>query len=167
MTVPRMTDYHETCRTFDWELPEAFNFGTDVVDRYAQDVDRLAQIWCNASGDERRLTFADIKRRADALAHGLAEGGVRKGDRVVVMLPRLPEWQIAMVACLKLGAVTVPCIDMLTERDLAYRIEHSGAMAIVTTEANRAKVQADAGNLSLRVFLAPDGRWTAGERPET
>ncbi|MFQ5959286.1 MAG: acyl-CoA synthetase [Alphaproteobacteria bacterium] len=161
MTVPRMVDYHETCRTFDWNLPETFNFGADVVDRYAREVERPALIWCNAAGAERRFTFADIKRLSDRFAHGLAEGGVRKGDRVVVMLPRLPEWQVAMVACFKLGAVAVPCIDMLTGRDLAYRIEHSGARAIVTTEAIRAKVPTDAASLALRIFLEGDGRWTS------
>ena len=159
MTVPRMVDYHETCRTFDWNLPETFNFGADVVDRYAREVERPALIWCNAAGAERRFTFADIKRLSDRFAHGLAEGGLRKGDRVVVMLPRLPEWQVAMVACFKLGAVAVPCIDMLTGRDLAYRIEHSGARAIVTTEATRAKVPTDAASLALRIFLEGDGRW--------
>ncbi len=161
MTVPRMADYHETCRTFDWNLPETFNFGADVVDAYAREVKRPALIWCNAAGDERRFTFADIKRLSDRFAHGLAEGGVRKGDRVVVMLPRVPEWQVAMVACFKLGAVTVPCIDMLTGRDLAYRIEHSGATAIVTTEANRAKVPTDNPSLALRIYLEGDGRWTS------
>ena len=164
MTVPRMADYHETYRTFDWNLPETFNFGTDVVDRYAEDIERPALIWCNAAGVERRFTFADIKRLSDRFAHGLAESGIRKGDRVVVMLPRLPEWQIAMVACLKLGAVTVPCIDMLTGHDLAYRIEHSGARAIVTTEANRAKVPIAVECLSLRIFLEDDGRWTRDGR---
>jgi acyl-coenzyme A synthetase/AMP-(fatty) acid ligase len=159
MTVPRMVDYHETCRTFDWNLPETFNFGTDVVDRYAREAERPALIWCDAAGAERRFTFADIKRLSDRLAGGLAEGGVLKGDRVVVMLPRVPEWQIAMIACFKLGAVAVPCIDMLTARDLAYRVEHSGATAIVTTEANRAKVPAGVANLALQVFLDGDGRW--------
>lgn len=160
MTVPRMVDYDETCRTFDWRLPEAFNFGADVVDRYAREPERLALIWCDAAGRERRFTFADIKRLSDRLALALAEGGVEKDDRVVVMLPRRPEWQVAMVACLKLGAVAVPCIDMLTARDLAYRIGHSGAKAIVTTEANRAKVPDDAEGLALRVLLDEDGRWT-------
>ena len=159
MSVPRMSDYHETYRTFDWGLPETFNFGTDVVDRYADDVDRLALIWCNAAGQERRLTFAEIKKLSDRFALALATRGIRKGDRVVVMLPRLPEWQIVMVACLKLGTVAVPCIEMLTESDLTYRIEHSGATTIVTTEENRAKVSADTETLSHRIFLGPDGHW--------
>ena len=164
MIAPRMADYYETCRSFDWNLPKAFNFGADVIDRFAEEVARPALIWCNAAGDERRLTFADIKRLSDHFARGLADGGVAKGDRVMVMLPRVPEWQVVMVACLKLGAVAVPCIDMLTARDLAYRVEHSGARAIVTTESNRAKVPANAKSLELAVFLQDDGRWQSGER---
>ena len=105
------------------------------------------------------MTFAEIKKLSDLFALALATRGISKGDCVVVMLPRLPEWQIVTVACLKLGAVTVPCIEMLTESDLTYRIEHSGATTIVTTEENRAKVPGDLETLSHRIFLGPDGHW--------
>jgi len=66
---------------------------------------------------------------------------VKRGDRVIVMLPRLPQWQIAMVGCAKLGAVPVPCIEMLTAKDVAYRIGHSGAVAAITTAASVGKFQ--------------------------
>lgn len=154
MKLPRMRDYKETCERFRWNVPETFNFGADVVDALAIDEQRLALIWCNEAGDETRLTFADVARASNRLADTLARRGVTKGERVIIMLPRCPHWQIAMTACLKLGAVVVPCITMLTDRDLAYRLEHSGARAIITTREATAKVPE---NVRLDVGVAVGG----------
>jgi acyl-coenzyme A synthetase/AMP-(fatty) acid ligase len=159
MQRTEMTDYAETHDAFSWELPESFNFGGDVVDRYAENPDNLALIWCNAQGEERRYSFADIKRLTNRFANLLAAHGVGKGDRMIVMLPRIPEWQIAMVGCIKLGAVPIPCITMLTAKDIAYRVDHSGAVAAITTRENVEKFASGAaGRLRLSVGGAA-GDW--------
>ena len=111
--------------------PARFNFGRDVVDHFAHTADGPALIWTGATGDIRRFSFSDISRLTARLASSMVRAGIAKGDRVIVLLPRIPEWQIAMVACLKIGAVPVPCIEMLTGKDLAYRIEKSGAAAVI------------------------------------
>lgn len=134
-----MKDYDRTWREFDWDVPATFNFGTDVIDRWAADDQRLALIWTNDQGQERRFTFADIKRLSNQCANALAGQGIKKGDRVIVMLPRIPEWQIAMIACNKLGAVPIPCVTMLTEKDILYRAEHADAKAAITTADNTHK----------------------------
>jgi acyl-coenzyme A synthetase/AMP-(fatty) acid ligase len=136
MERTRMANYEASYKDFVWDVPRTFNFGGDVVDRWAEDPSRLALIWCDASGNERRFAFADISRLSNRFANLLSRHGVKKGDRVLVMLPRIPEWQIVMVGCLKLGAIPVPCITMLTERDIAYRAEHSRAVGAITTSAN-------------------------------
>ena len=125
------TRYEDACRSFEWNLPPTFNFGRDVVDAIARDEpEKLALIWCDESGAERRFSFGDISRLSNQLANWLVSQGVERGDRVIVMLPRLPQWQIAMVGCLKVGAIPVPCIDMLTEKDVSYRVSHSGAVRL-------------------------------------
>jgi acyl-coenzyme A synthetase/AMP-(fatty) acid ligase len=134
-----MADCDRVYREFRWEIPPTFNFGGDVVDKWAEDPKRLALIWCNDRGEERRFTFDDIRRASNRFANLLQQQGVRKGDRILVMLPRIPAWQIAMVGCLKLGAVPVPCIAMQTARDIAYRAEHSGATGAITTRDNIGK----------------------------
>ncbi|AWZ01984.1 acetyl-coenzyme A synthetase [Rhodobiaceae bacterium] len=134
-----MEDYVTTKEAFEWRLPDTFNFGGEVVDYWAEDKDRLALIWLNDKGEEKRFTFDDIKKRSNQLANLLTERGIGKGDRVIVMLPRLPEWQIATVACHKVGAVPIPCVTMLTEKDLSYRADHSGARAVITTADNTHK----------------------------
>ncbi len=138
---------------FQWNLPPTFNFGADVVDRFAGDPARIALLWSNAEGREERYSFADMARLTNRFANLLASRGIGKGDRVMVMLPRLPQWQVAMVGCLKLGAVPVPCIDMLTERDVAYRAAHSGARAAITTAANAPKFAAVGAPLDLRIAI--------------
>jgi acyl-coenzyme A synthetase/AMP-(fatty) acid ligase len=158
LALPEMRDYRATYDGFRWEIPESFNFGGDVVDAWATDPERPALIWCDAAGAEQRYSFADIARLSARFANLLADNGIGRGDRVVIMLPRIPEWQIATVGCLKLGAVAVPCIDMLSARDLAYRVEHSGARAIVTTAANAAKAP-ETEALVLRVAIGGAPGW--------
>ncbi len=135
-----MSDYEQAAGDFRWEIPKSFNFGADVVDALARDPDHLAMICLDAEGRERRFTFRDVSEQSNRLANALNRLGVRKGDRVLVALPRIPEWQLTMVACLKCGAIPIPCVEMLTERDLAYRIEHADARAVITTAENTAKL---------------------------
>lgn len=148
----RMTDYEKTHASFRWNLPETFNFGGDVVDVWARDPEKTALIWCNNKGEERRLTFADIACRSNKLANVLQANGLMKGDRILVVLPRIPEWQIAIVACMKLGVVPIPCITMLTRKDLDYRLDHSGAKGVITTEENCDKID-PARALALRLAV--------------
>ena len=153
-----MVDYDQAYREFRWEIPPTFNFGGDVVDRWAEDPQRLALIWCSDRGEERRFTFGDIRRATNQFANLLQQRGVKKGDRVLVMLPRIPAWQIAMVGCLKLGAVPVPCITMQTARDIAFRTQHSGAVGAVTTREHTGKFPTD-HPFRARVSVAGGDGW--------
>jgi len=151
---------------FEWQIPAEFNFAADVVDRWADDPDRLALIAVDPAGAERRFTFAEISRRASQLAKLLAQQGIAQGDRLIVMLPRIPEWQIAMVAATRMGAVPIPCITMLTASDLAYRAKHAGAKGVITTAAEVGKFDA-LDRLAARICVgdAPDG-WTSFSESE-
>jgi acyl-coenzyme A synthetase/AMP-(fatty) acid ligase len=141
-----MRDYHETYRSFRLEVPTHFNFGGDVVDHWAENSDHLALIWCDETGAERRFTFGDISRLSNRCANLLAALGLRRGDRILIMLPRLPEWQITMVGALKLGAIPIPCIA------------HSGARGAVTTSANVGKFEG-ASKLAARVSVGAAPGW--------
>ncbi|HUJ88268.1 MAG TPA: AMP-binding protein [Burkholderiales bacterium] len=133
--------YEQIRSEFSWQVPAQFNFAADVVDRWAKDPAKLALVWCDEAGREERFTFeriAELSRRAGSL---LRASGLQKGDRCIVMLPRLPQWQLAMLGCLRLGVIPVPCIDMLTAGDLRYRAEHSGAVGVITTHRNVSKFE--------------------------
>ena len=152
-------DYPRAYKEFKWQIPATFNFGTDVVDHWALTADGPALIWCNAAGEERRYNFSDIARLSGKLADGLQRRGVQKGDRVVIMLPRIPEWQIAMVACMKLGAVPIPCIEMLTPKDLAYRIDNAGARAVIARAEHAAKFTGMYERLPVRISVGKVPGW--------
>ncbi|MDX2158990.1 MAG: AMP-binding protein [Hyphomicrobiaceae bacterium] len=159
--IARHKRYAQLVRDFRWDLPETFNFGRDVVDAWASERDGLALVWENADGDAAAFRYSDIARLSNRLASSLAAAGVAKGDRVIVMLPRVPEWQIAMVACLKLGAVAIPCIEMLTSRDIAYRVENSEPKAIICRDVQVQKCAEIADKVPVRIAVGGAPGWTS------
>jgi len=134
--------YRQTCGDFRLDVPERFNFGRDVVDRFARDPERPALWWRNAAGRERRLRFDDVRRASNRVARWLTGLGVGPGDAVILMLPRVPEWHIVSVGALKVGAVLIPSSTLLRPKDIAYRATHSGAVAIVAWGDARAACDA-------------------------
>jgi acetyl-CoA synthetase len=137
-----MENYEETYRNFRIDVPEYYNFGFDVIDRLGlADRNRLAMIWVNQEGKERTFTFRQLMNLSNSAANMLLKYGVKKGDRVIIMLPRVPEWWIFAIACIKLGAVFCPCPTMLTTKDLGYRINAAKIRMIVTDAENAPKVE--------------------------
>ncbi|MEL6875982.1 MAG: AMP-binding protein, partial [Pseudomonadota bacterium] len=140
-----------------WRLPQQFNFAADIVDYWAQDVERVALVTVDEDLQSRTWTFAEIARRSAQLANLLERQGLKQGDRIIVMLPRIAEWQIAMTACLRMGAVPIPCITMLTPKDLSYRVQHSDALGVITLASESAKFE-DIESVRVRISV--------GKRPE-
>jgi acyl-coenzyme A synthetase/AMP-(fatty) acid ligase len=157
--APNMTDYLATRASFRLEVPERYNYARDVVDAWAaREPGKLALLAVGPDGgDARRFSFADLAASSDRAARFLAAQGVAKGDRVFVMLPRIPDWYDVVLGCIKLGAVPMPATTLLTPRDIAYRLNSAEASVVVvdaegTTKVNQ--VAADCPSLRTRVFLA-------------
>ena len=124
-------------KSFDLKYPGNFNFGYDVVDRIADETpEKRALVWCNVDGEEHFFSFEDIKKYSNQMANAFRKGGIGRGDRVMLILKRHYEYWFAAVALHKLGAVMIPATHMLTVNDLVYRINASGAKAIVCTTQN-------------------------------
>jgi acyl-coenzyme A synthetase/AMP-(fatty) acid ligase len=151
--------YEEMCAGFRWQIPETFNFATDVVDRWAMENDGPALLWENAAGEERRFNYSDLARLSCQLANVLRAQGVEKGDRVIVMLPRVPEWFVAIIAAMRLGAVPIPCIEMLTSRDIEYRVRNAGAKAAICRPEHAAKFAAVENDIPVRMTLGRAAGW--------
>ncbi|MBI4516296.1 MAG: acyl--CoA ligase [Deltaproteobacteria bacterium] len=150
---------------FRWRVPKFFNFGTDVVDQYGADRGRVALYWEDEAGHTARWTFWDFSVQSSRFANALRGLGLRQGDPLLVMLPRIPEWQVAMIGGLKAGALVIPCTTSLRPKDIRYRALHSGAKAIVTTAENADAVEAAASEcpdlvVKIAVGTAPAG-WRA------
>ena len=89
--APNMTDYEHAYRNDRLEVPEYFNFGFDVVDKWAEDRTKLALLSADPSGEKAtHHTFWDLKTLTNRFANSLREVGIQKGDRVFIMLPRIP-----------------------------------------------------------------------------
>ncbi|MEA3211903.1 MAG: acetyl-CoA synthetase [Chthoniobacter sp.] len=111
-----------------------FNFATDVMERWAERSPHDLALWCvDESGDhEQRFTFAQLAEQFRRAAHLFHKLGVQRGDRVLVILPRVPQWWIAMLGLTKLGAVPIPGTVLLTAKDIRYRIEAAEVAAVIT-----------------------------------
>ena len=157
--APNMTDYEGSYRNDRLEVPELFNFGSDVVDRWAEDRTKLALLSADPSGlQAQHHTFWDLKVLSDRAANGFRQLGIRKGDRVFIMLPRIPDWYVAMLGLFKLGALPMPGTTLLTPKDIEYRINRSEAVMAVTDPENAAKVEeAAAGCPTLKHLVLAGG----------
>jgi acetyl-CoA synthetase len=114
--APNMTDYLATRASFRLEVPERYNYARDVVDAWAaREPGKLALLAVGPDGgDAHWFSFADLAASSDRAARFLAAQGVVKGDRVFVMLPRIPDWYDVVLGCIKLGAVPMPATTLLT-----------------------------------------------------
>jgi len=153
-------DYAAACQGFNWPRPTHFNWALDHFDVIARDNQHPA-LWLVSAEQEQKLTFADLARRSNQTANFLREQGIRRGDRVLVMLPNhIALWEI-MLGCMKLGAVTIPCATLLADDDLADRIERGGVRHIVTMADN---AQRFAAYPQIHTRIAVDGQsrgWTS------
>lgn len=134
---PRITfdSYEDFMENFRIEVPEAFNFGFDVVDEWAQvQPEKRALLWTNDAGEERMFTFADISRLSSQAAHGFAKLGIGKGDVVMCILRRRWEYWVVAVALAKLGAIIIPASLQLTTKDMVYRVNSAQVKAVVCVD---------------------------------
>ena len=145
-TEPNMQDYQYSYDNDRLEVPEYFNFGFDVVDKWAQDRTKMALISIDSSGNQAQYhTFWDLKVLSDKYANALKTQGIKKGDRVFIMLPRIPEWYVVMIGLFKLGAIPMPGTTLLTAKDIEYRITQAEASMAIADLENSDKVNSAAG----------------------
>lgn len=131
---PNMTDYEQERRGCHLTVPERFNFALDVVDRWASDdPSKLAMLWVGQGGEARRLTFGHFHEASNRCANVLKALGLRQGDGVLIVMPRLPEWHVILLGLMKLGAIPMPGTTLLTVKDITYRIQSASVKMAITT----------------------------------
>ncbi|MCU0639227.1 MAG: AMP-binding protein [Candidatus Krumholzibacteria bacterium] len=152
--------YDELYSSFTWEIPEYYNFGFDVVDKWAEDRTKLALISIDRTGKHDRYhTFFDLSRDSDLFAAVLQKIGLKKGDRVLVILQSIPEWYIALIAMTKLGIIPMPGTVLLTSKDIEYRINRAEASMVLTDLDHADSVEvAKASCPTLKSMMLVDGK---------
>lgn len=139
--LERRDTYAALYRDFHWNIPKTFNIGTAVSDRWAAvDAERTALIEYRAEGAMRKLSFGELSRHSNAFANALRAKGVRRGDRVALLLPQSFETAIAHVAIYKMGAIAVPLALLFGVEALEYRLQTAGVRAVVTNAQGFAKI---------------------------
>lgn len=113
-------------------VPDNFNFAYDVMDEWAEThPDKLAMLWTNDQGEEIRFTFKQLKDYTDQTAAYFQQLGVKKGDRVMLMLKRRYQFWFSILALHKLAAIVIPATHLLTPKDIVYRCQAAGIKLIV------------------------------------
>ena len=131
--------YEDTVAGFRWAVPERYNIGVDICDRWAgREPERLAIVDVAPDGSVRETRFGALARRAAQLAHALAGRGIGRGDRIGILLPQSAETAVAHVASARMGAVALPLFTLFGPEALGYRLRNSGARCLITDRAGAA-----------------------------
>ena len=127
-------DENGCLKKIDFKNTETFNFGFDIVDGIAERYpEKLAMLHLDVNKNERRFTFKDIKRASNQVANYFTSLGIKRGDKVMLVLKRHYQFWFCMVALHKIGAVAIPATNQLKEHDFEYRFNAAGVKALVCT----------------------------------
>ncbi len=127
-----MIDYAAEWAAFRLDIPTEYNFAFDTIERWAANPDHLAMLWIGQNGEERRITFAEFAARSSQAANAFTAMGLKQNDRALVMGPRIPQWWETILGLMKAGVIPIPCTTQLTSKDLLFRAQEAGAVAIIT-----------------------------------
>ncbi|XP_021085051.1 acyl-coenzyme A synthetase ACSM3, mitochondrial isoform X1 [Mesocricetus auratus] len=168
VTPQNFSNYESMKRDFKLEIPEYFNFAKDVLDQWSS-VEKAGQRLCNpafwwidGNGREVRWGFEELGYLSRKFANILTEAcSLQRGDRVMLILPKIPEWWLANVACLRTGTVLIPGTTQLTQKDILYRLQSSKVKCIITDDALAPAVDTVAAkceNLSSKLIVSQHSR---------
>ncbi|HUL87215.1 MAG TPA: acyl-CoA synthetase [Pseudolabrys sp.] len=157
--LPRVKDYDSLYRQFRWQVPARYNIGVDVCDRWAaQEPDRLAILHVRPEGSDQQITYGWLRETSNRLANTLRAHGIGRGDRVAILLPQSPEVAAVHIAIYKLGAVALPLAVLFGTDALSYRLQNSGAAALITNARGVGRIAEIRKDLpALKLLLSLDG----------
>jgi acetyl-CoA synthetase len=160
---PMRDRYDELYSAYRWQVPERYNIARECCGRWAADRNRFALYWEDESGAKAAFTFWDLQREANRLSNALGGLGVKRGDRVALLLPQRPETAIAYLAIFQMGAIAVPLSHLFGPDALEYRMEHAEVSVAIVEPTTIANLWAVKGRLShLRQVIGVGGAREAG-----
>ena len=152
-------DENGHCESIEFHNEDKFNFAFDVVDAIAKKTpDKLAMLHVSRDKTERRFTFGDMKRYSAQCANYFKSLGIKKGDRVMLVLKRHYQFWFSILGLHKLGAIAIPATNQLLEHDYTYRFNAADVSAIICTADGDAAHQvelaeAESPTLKLKVLV--------------
>jgi acetyl-CoA synthetase len=159
LLLAHRTDYETAYRDFAWPQLTHFNWALDYFDPMAVNNHEPALWIVEESGSEQKVSFAQMSARSNQVANWLRAQGVRRGDRVLLMLSNeVPLWE-TLLAAIKLGAVVIPCSNLLTPDDLQDRLSRGDVRHAVVGAANTDKFANLPGAYTRICVGAPAAGW--------
>jgi acetyl-CoA synthetase len=157
--LPATSDYDALYRVFRWQVPAHYNIGVDVCDRWAaSEPGRIAIFHVGANGGVQEISYGALRGSSNRLANALAAHGIRRGDRVAILLPQAPAVAASHIAIYKLGAIALPLAILFGNEAISYRLQDSGARALITNAQGLEKLAgARAAMPDLNLVLSVDG----------
>src|SRR3954467_12145593 len=150
--------YAELYRSYRWTVPERYNIATACCGQWAADRSRFALYWEDESGAAASYSFWDIQMAANRLSNALRALGVKRGDRVAIILPQRPETAIAYMAIFQMGAIALPLSHIFGPDALEYRLTHAEASIALVEPGTIANLWAVKGKVpSLRHVIGVGG----------
>ncbi len=141
MLEPART-YEELLAGFRWEIPEFYNIGVDICDKWADiEPDRRALILVDADGAARNVSFGELKVLSNRIANLLTADGAKPGDRIGILLPQALETAAGHIAIYKMGAIAVPLFTLFGPDALEYRIRDAGITHLITNQQGISKLE--------------------------
>ena len=157
--------YDELYRSFRWDVPERYNMPRACCGNWAADRGRFALYWEDESGAMAAYTYWDLQQAANRLSNALAALGVKRGERVAIILPQRPETAIAYLAVFQMGAIALPLSHLFGPDALEYRMEHAEASVAIVEPATIANLWAIRERLThLRHVIGVGGAIERGVR---
>ena len=139
--LSRGASYQDIRASFRWNIPEHYNIGADVCDKWAAaDPSRAALINVEASGQSETITFADLRNRSNRLANMLRSAGVSQGSRIGILLPQSADTAVAHIATYKVAAIAVPLFTLFGPDALGFRLKDAGVETLITNSLSFAKL---------------------------
>ena len=134
-------NYEIASKNFSLDIPEIFNFGFDVLDVRAQKADKEALLAIDTVTEKKSsVTYSELSKVSSQFGKALLSLGLKRGDAACVLIGRNPNWHKALFGCMKVGVISMPGTNLLTSKDIAYRINESKAKAVIVSPMHVEKV---------------------------
>jgi acetyl-CoA synthetase len=137
-----LASYESEYRKHHVEVPDRFNPVVNILDSWAaEQSDATALVSVGQDGElQRTQTVADLTAESRKMARALLQLGVTKGDRVLIMMPRVPAWYATLLGVMRIGAVAIPTPNLSTTRDISYRVKVASPVVVVADEIGTSKI---------------------------
>jgi len=134
-------NYEIASKSFSLDIPEFFNFAYDILDVRAQQADKVALLAIDTvTGYKTSVTYSELSKASSQFGKALLSLGLKRGDAACVIIGRNPDWHKVLFGCMKVGVISMPGTNLLTAKDIAYRVNESEAKAVIVSPMHVEKV---------------------------